>query len=71
VFGDSHSTYDIGWISDHIHSLQLALLITSPTLLVAAAILAATGLRAVKQDTERMEAEWAVRTEEPATAPSR
>jgi MFS family permease len=71
VFGDSHSTYDVGWISDHIHSLQLALLITSPTLLIVAAILAATGLRAVKQDTERMEAEWAIRTEETATASSR
>jgi MFS family permease len=71
VFGDSHSTYDVGWISDHIHSLQLALLITSPTLLVVAAVLAATGLKAVKHDTETMEAEWAARTEEPATAPSR
>jgi hypothetical protein len=71
VFGDSHSTYDVGWISDHIHSLQLALLITSPTLLIVAAILAATGLKAVKRDTEKMEAEWAIRTEEPATAASR
>jgi MFS family permease len=71
VFGDSHSTFDVGWISDHIHSLQLALLITSPTLLVVAAIIAATGLRAVKHDTETMEAEWATRTAEPATALSR
>ena len=71
VFGDSHSTFDVGWISDHIHSLQLALLITSPTLLVVAAIIAATGLRAVKHDTETMEAEWATRTTEPATALSR
>jgi len=71
VFGDSHSTFDVGWISDHIHSLQLALLITSPTLLVVAAIIAATGLRAVKHDTETMEAEWATRTAEPATAVSR
>jgi len=71
VFGDSHSTFDVGWISDHIHSLQLALLITSPTLLVVAAIIAATGLRAVKHDTETMEAEWATRTPEPATALSR
>jgi MFS family permease len=71
VFGDSHSTFDVGWISDHIHSLQLALLVTSPTLLVVAAIVAATGLRAVKHDTETMEAEWATRTAEPATALSR
>src|SRR6266852_2202015 len=59
VFGDSHSTFDVGWISDHVGSLQLALLITSPTLLVVAAIIAATGLKAVKHDTETMEAEWA------------
>src|SRR6266851_2136299 len=71
VFGDSHSTFDVGWISDHIHSLQLALLITSPTLLVVAAIIAATGLRTVKHDTEAMETEWAMRPELPATALSR
>jgi MFS family permease len=64
VFGDSHSTYDVGWISDHIGSLQLALVITSPTLLVVAAILGATGLREVKRDTETMEAEWAARSPE-------
>jgi MFS family permease len=38
VFGDSHSTFDIGFLSDHIGSLQVALLITSPTLLIAAAL---------------------------------
>jgi MFS transporter, Spinster family, sphingosine-1-phosphate transporter len=66
VFGDSHSTYDVGWISDHIHSLQIALLITSPTLLVVAAIIAATGLRSVKPDTEAMERDWAARPAERA-----
>jgi MFS transporter, Spinster family, sphingosine-1-phosphate transporter len=71
VFGDSHSTFDVGWISDHIHSLQLALLITSPTLLVVAAIIAATGLRTVKHDAEAMETEWAKRPAVPATALSR
>jgi MFS family permease len=71
VFGDSHSTFDVGWISDHVHSLQLALLITSPTLLVVAAIIAATGLRTVKADTDTMEAEWARRPDEPAAALSR
>ena len=70
VFGDSHSTFDVGWISDHVHSLQLALLITSPTLLVVAAIIASTGLRSVKRDTETMEAEWAARTNEPEPAGS-
>jgi len=68
VFGDSHSTFDVGWISDHVHSIQLALLITSPTLLVVAAIVASTGLRTVKPDTETMEAAWAAKPGEPAPA---
>lgn len=60
VFGDSHSTYDVGQISDWLGgNLQLALLITSPTLLIGAAIAAATGLKTVKRDTEAMEAAWA------------
>ncbi len=62
VFGDSHSTFDIGVLSDHIGSLQTALLITSPTLLVLAAVLAATGLKTAKQDVENMETDWANRT---------
>ncbi len=61
VFGDSHSTFDVGLLSDRIGSLQGALLITSPTLLVVAAIIAATGLRHVKRDMETMEEEWARR----------
>jgi MFS transporter, Spinster family, sphingosine-1-phosphate transporter len=61
VFGDSHSTFDVGFISDHIGSLQTALLITSPTLLIVAAIIAATGLRSVRPDTQAMEDEWAGR----------
>jgi MFS family permease len=67
VFGDSHSTYDVGWISEHVGSLQLALLITSPTLLVLAAIIAATGLRSVKGDVKTMESEWAARSAQPAS----
>jgi hypothetical protein len=64
VFGDSHATFDIGFLSDRFGSLQTALLITSPTLLVVAAIIAATGLRSVKQDTQAMEDEWAERPAE-------
>jgi MFS transporter, Spinster family, sphingosine-1-phosphate transporter len=64
VFGDSHSTFDVGWLSDRIGSLQVALLITSPTLLIVAAIIAATGLRSVKPDTQAMEDEWAQRPEQ-------
>ena len=62
VFGDSHSTFDVGWISDRIGSLQTALLITSPTLLVLAAIVAATGLSTVRRDVETMERDWAARS---------
>lgn len=61
VFGDSHSTFDVGFLADRLGSLQSALLITSPTLLILAAIFAATGLRSVKPDTEAMEEEWAKR----------
>jgi MFS family permease len=64
VFGDSHSTYDVGQISQWLGgNLQAALLITSPTLLVLAAIAAATGLKTVKKDTEAMEQAWATQTE--------
>jgi hypothetical protein len=61
VFGDSHSTFDVGFISDRIGSLQAALLITSPTLLILAAVIAATGLRTVTSDVQKMEDEWAAR----------
>jgi hypothetical protein len=68
VFGDSHSTFDVGLLADWFGSLQTALLITSPTLLILAAIIAATGLRSVKPDTQTMEDEWARRPAQPATA---
>ena len=61
VFGDSHSTFDVGVISQQVGSLQTALLITSPTLLVVAAIVAATGLRTVRSDVQAMEDDWAAR----------
>jgi MFS family permease len=61
VFGDSHSPFDVGFISDRVGSLQVALLITSPTLLVLAALIGATGLRTVKRDIQKMEDEWAGR----------
>jgi MFS family permease len=67
VFGDSHSTFDVGFLSDKLGgNLQAALLITSPTLIILAAIVAATGLRTVKRDVEKMENEWAARPPEPA-----
>ena len=67
VFGDSHSTLDVGFLSDRI-GLQEALLITSPTLLIVAAIIAATGLRSVRRDTQAMEDEWAKRPAEASPA---
>ena len=67
VFGDSHSTFDVGFLSDHF-GLQATLLVTSPTLLILAAILAATGLRSIRPDTEAMEDEWAKRPAEAAPA---
>jgi hypothetical protein len=67
VFGDSHSTFDVGVISQHVGSLQTALLITSPTLLVLAAIIAATGLRTVRSDVQTMEHEWAARATTPVS----
>ncbi len=67
VFGDSHSPFDVGLLSDWLGgNLQLALLITSPTLLILAAVAAAMGLKTVKQDTERMEESWAARGAEAA-----
>ena len=61
--------FDVGLLSDWLGgNLQLALLITSPTLLLAAAAVAAMGLRTVKADTEKMEREWEARGAEPAAS---
>ena len=69
VFGDSHAPFDVGLLSDWLGgNLQLALLITSPTLLLAAAAVAAMGLRTVKADTEKMERDWEARGPEAAEA---
>jgi MFS transporter, Spinster family, sphingosine-1-phosphate transporter len=71
VFGDSHSPFDIGLLSDWLGgNLQLALLITSPTGLLLAAAAAAMGLRTVKADTEKMERDWAARGAEAGAAVS-
>jgi MFS family permease len=70
VFGDSHSTFDVGFLADRLGSLQSALLITSPTLLIVAAIFAATGLRSVRPDTQAMEEEWAKRPAQQTNAAS-
>ena len=40
AFGDFHSTFDVGFLSDRLGSLQLALLLVSTPLLLVAADLA-------------------------------
>jgi len=69
VFGDSHSTADVGWLSDRLGSLQLALLITSGPLCLVAAYLGWRGLRHADADQAVMEEGWAHR-EAPAPAPA-
>lgn len=59
LLGDSYAPFAIGKLSDALHSLQLALLILLPPLLVLAAVFAAMGLRHEEQDGRAMEARWA------------
>ena len=61
LFGDSHAPATVGWLSDHLQSLQLALLLTSAPLLLLAAGAAATALRSADRDSEIMERTWAER----------
>ncbi len=71
LLGDSYSTAVVGAISDTVHSLMLALLVTCPPLLVLSAIFAALGLPTVRRDTARMEAEWAEHAPDlPSAAPA-
>lgn len=67
VFGDSHSTFDVGFLSDRF-GLQATLLVISPALLILATIIAGTGLRSIRPDTEAMEEEWAKRPAEAVPA---
>lgn len=59
LLGDSYAPLAIGKLSDALHSLQLALLILLPPLLVLAALFAAGGLRHEETDGKAMEARWA------------
>jgi MFS transporter, Spinster family, sphingosine-1-phosphate transporter len=65
LFGDSHAPADVGWLSDQLHSLQLALLLTSAPLLLLAAASAATALGSADRDSEIMERTWAKTQPEP------
>ena len=70
LFGDSHAPATVGWLSDELHSLQLALLLTSAPLLLLAAALAATGLGSADADNARMKEEWAEKRPELERAPA-
>jgi MFS transporter, Spinster family, sphingosine-1-phosphate transporter len=59
LLGDSYSPLVIGKVSDALHSLQTALLILLPPLLLLAALFAYAGLRHEDNDGRAMEARWA------------
>jgi hypothetical protein len=59
LFGDSYAAAAVGLLSDAVGSLQLALLIVSPALLLLAALLAALGIRSIQADTVAMDQQWA------------
>ena len=58
LFGDSYAAAAVGLLSDAVGSLQIALLIVSPVLLLVAAAMAALALSTIHADTERMERDW-------------
>jgi sugar phosphate permease len=61
LFGDSYAPAAVGLLSDALGSLQLALLIVSPALLLVAAGLATLALSSIEADTQSMQRDWAER----------
>src|SRR5213595_3191813 len=59
LLGDSYAPWAIGKVSDALQSLQLALLILLPPLLVLAAVFAFLGLAHEDRDGRAMEERWA------------
>ena len=59
LFGDSYAAAAVGLLSDAIGSLQVALLVVSPSLLVVAAVLGALALPSIEADTSAMDQAWA------------
>src|SRR6266702_6981545 len=59
LLGDSYAPFAIGKLSDALGSLQLALLILLPPLLLLAALAASTGIKHEDRDGRAMEARWA------------
>ena len=65
LLGDSYAPFAIGRVSDALHSLQLALLILLPPLVLLAAVFAAAGRRYEEPDGRAMEARWAAASAAP------
>jgi hypothetical protein len=61
LFGDSYAAAAVGLLSDAMGSLQTALLIVSPLLLLVAAGLACLALRSIQADTNAMDERWSLR----------
>jgi MFS transporter, Spinster family, sphingosine-1-phosphate transporter len=59
LLGDSWSPAAVGFLSDRLGSLQIALLITSTPLLLVAAFFTYLGFRTIERDTTAMEDTWA------------
>jgi MFS family permease len=59
LLGDSWSPAAVGFLSDRLHSLQAALLITSTPLLLVAALFTYIAFRTIEHDTTAMEDTWA------------
>ena len=68
LFGDSYAAAAVGLLSDAVGSLQVALLIVSPALLLAAAGLAALALPSIGADTLTMDRDWSARELSAASA---
>jgi len=68
LFGDSYAAAAVGLLSDALGSLQMALLIVSPILLLAAAALAMMALRSIQSDTKAMDEQWMEYPRGPAPA---
>jgi len=61
LFGDSYAAAAVGLLSDALGSLQTALLIVSPVLLLVAAGLACLALGSIQADTSGMDRAWSTR----------
>jgi MFS transporter, Spinster family, sphingosine-1-phosphate transporter len=70
LLGDSYAPFAIGKLSDALQSLQLALLILLPPLLLLAAVFAALGLRHEEPDGRAMEMWWAAGAGGPVSSPA-